>query len=220
YFEAFGLYADQFIPFNTFRSDEAWLGSWTVFFFAWFIGYGPMMAIFTARISRGRTIRELVLAVAIIAPVIATFWFTVVGGTGIFQELDIPGSVSMALDEAGPPAAMMAIAEQLPFGVIFGFLFLLATIIFVLTTTDSMSLTISMAISGDGNPPRSLRAFFAVLMGAVAIVLVSIGEGSINALQSFIVVTAVPVVFLLLTTCWTAPKVCKDLYEEHKEKGA
>src|SRR5699024_4554610 len=111
YFEAFCLYAYQFIRFNTFRSLEAWLGSWILFFFAWLIGYGPMMAIFTARISRERTIRELVLAVAIIAPVIATFWFTVVGGTGIFQELDIPGSVSMALDEAGPPAAMMAIAE-------------------------------------------------------------------------------------------------------------
>src|SRR5699024_10816789 len=166
------------------RSDEAWLGMWTVFFFAWFVGYGPMMAVFTSRISRGRTVRELVLAVAIIAPVIATFWFTVVGGTGIFQEIQLPGSVLTALDEEGPRAAMMAIAEQLPFGIVFGFLFLLATIIFVLTTTDSMSLSISMAISGDGNPPRWLRAFYALVMGLVAIVLVSIGEGSVNALQS------------------------------------
>lgn len=218
YFEAFGLYINEFISFNTYRGDEAWLGMWTVFFFAWFIGYGPMMAVFTSRISRGRTIRELVLAVAIIAPVITTFWFTVVGGTGIFQELQIPGSVSEALNEAGPPAAMMAITEQLPFGTIFGFLFLLATVVFVLTTTDSMSLTISMAISGDGNPPRWLRAFYALVMGLVAIVLVSIGEGSVNALQSFIVVTAVPVVLLLLTTFWTAPKVCKDMYENESHK--
>lgn len=219
YFEAFGLYVNEFISFNTYRGDEAWLGLWTVFFFAWFVGYGPMMAVFSARISRGRTIRELVLAVAIIAPVITTFWFTVVGGTGIFQELKVPGSVSTALNEAGPPAAMMAITEQLPFGVIFGFLFLLATIIFVLTTTDSMSLTISMAISGNGNPPRWLRAFYALVMGLVAIVLVSIGEGSVNALQSFIVVTAVPVVLLLLTTFWTAPKVCKEMYKDQQEKS-
>ncbi|MDY0395534.1 BCCT family transporter [Virgibacillus halophilus] len=95
---------------------------------------------------------------------------------------------------------MMAITEHLPFGMAFGFLFLLATIIFVLTTTDSMSLTISMAISGNGHPPRWLRAFYALVMGLVAIVLVSVGEGSVNALQSFIVVTAVPVVLLLLTT--------------------
>src|SRR5699024_6013652 len=109
FFESFGLYVNEFISFNTFRGDEAWLGGWTVFFFAWFIGYGPMMAIFTSRISRGRTVRELVIAVAVIAPVITAFWFTVVGGTGISLEIDAPGSISAALEEAGPPAAMMAI---------------------------------------------------------------------------------------------------------------
>lgn len=218
WFGAVELYVNDFISLNTFRGDEEWLGFWTVFFFAWFVGYGPMMALFTSRISRGRTIRELVIAVAVIAPVVTTFWFTVVGGTGIFQELNVPGSVSTALNEAGPPAAMMAITANLPLGTIFGFLFLLATTIFVLTTTDSMSLTISMAISGDGNPPRWLRVFFALLMGGVAAVLVSLGEGSINALQSFIVVTAVPVVLLLLTTFWTAPKVASEMYKEQNQK--
>lgn len=218
WFEAVGVYVNQFLELNSFRGDEAWLGGWTVFFFAWFIGYGPMMALFTSRISRGRTIRELVIAVAVIAPVVTTFWFTVVGGTGISLELDVPGSISDALEAAGPPAAMMAITENLPFSFIFGILFLLATTIFVLTTTDSMALTISMAISGDGDPPRWLRAFFAVVMGAVAIVLVSLGEGSVNALQSFIVVTAVPVVLLLLTTFWTAPKAAIALYKDQKSE--
>lgn len=218
FFEALGLYVNEFVSLNTFRGDEAWLGGWTVFFFAWFIGYGPMMALFTSRISRGRTIRELVLAVAVIAPVVTTFWFTVIGGTGISQEIDVPGSISTALEAAGPPAAMMAITQNLPLSTLFGALFLLVTTVFVLTTTDSMSLTISMAISGDGNPPRWLRAFFAILMGAVAVVLVSLGEGSVNALQSFIVVTAVPVVFLLLTTFYTAPKVARQMYKDQFEK--
>src|SRR5699024_11834144 len=44
FFEALGLYVNEFVSLNTFRGDEAWLGGWTVFFFAWFIGYGPMMA--------------------------------------------------------------------------------------------------------------------------------------------------------------------------------
>lgn len=69
---------------------------------------------------------------------------------------------------------MIAITEQLPLGTILGFLFLLATIIFVLTTTDSMSLTISMAITGSGDPPRLMRVFWAILMGAVATVLLTI----------------------------------------------
>src|SRR5699024_7868971 len=79
-------------------------------------GYGPMMVIFVARISRGRTIRQLVTAVSVIAPVIAPFWFTVVGGTGLFQEILNPGSVSEALNNNGPPAAMMATTDQVPYG--------------------------------------------------------------------------------------------------------
>src|SRR5699024_11118594 len=110
------------------------------------------------------------------------------------------------------------ITEQLPFGTIFGFLVLLATVIFVLTTTDSMSLTISMAISGNGNPPTWLRAFYALIMGVVAIVLVSICDYIVNALQCFIVVSAVPVVVLSLTTFLTAPKDCKELYAYQKKE--
>ncbi|MBP1971389.1 choline-glycine betaine transporter [Virgibacillus natechei] len=214
YLESFGLYVQNFFSMSTYRSDEAWLGAWTVFFFAWFIGYGPMMAMFVSRISRGRTIRELVTTVAVIAPVVATFWFTVVGGAGIFNELKNPGSISDALSSDGPPAAMIAIAEQLPFGTILGFLFLLATIVFVLTTTDSMSLTISMAITGNGNPSKALRVFWVLIMGLVATVLLTIGEDSVESLQSFIVVTAVPVSLLMLTTFWTAPRVSKALARE------
>ncbi|GGK05105.1 glycine/betaine ABC transporter [Lentibacillus kapialis] len=216
YLESFGIYVQNFISMNTFRSDKAWLGGWTVFFFAWFLGYAPMMAMFVSRISRGRTIREIVTAVAVIAPVVTTFWFTIVGGTGIFQEMQNPGSVSEALSNAGPPAAMIAIANQMPFGTIIGFLLLLTTIIFVLTTTDSMSLTISMAITGSGDPYKSLRVFWASLIGLVATVLIVIGESSIGALQSFIVVTAVPVSLLMLTTFWSAPRVCRKLYKEQK----
>lgn len=214
YLESFGVYVQNFISMNTFRSDGAWLGVWTVFFFAWFIGYGPMMAMFVSRISRGRTIRELVTTVAVIAPIVTTFWFTVVGGAGIFEEMKNPGSVSKALSSDGPPAAMIAIADQLPFGTILGFLFLLATIIFVLTTTDSMSLTISMAITGSGDPSKLMRVFWALIMGLVATVLLTIGEDSVESLQSFIVVTAVPVSLLMLTTFWTAPHVCKELAKE------
>ncbi|WP_234032337.1 BCCT family transporter [Lentibacillus cibarius] len=216
YLESFGMYVQNFISMNTFRGDKAWLSGWTVFFFAWFLGYGPMMAIFVGRISRGRTIREIVTAVAVIAPVVTTFWFTVVGGTGIFQEIANPGSVSEALASNGAPAAMVAITQQLPFGTILGFLFLIATIVFVLTTTDSMSLTISMAITGNGDPSKYLRVFWAILMGIVATVLLAIGESSISALQSFIVVAAVPVSLLLLTTFWTAPLVCRKLAREQQ----
>ncbi|SMB91302.1 Choline-glycine betaine transporter [Desulfonispora thiosulfatigenes DSM 11270] len=211
---AFGSYIQKFILLSTYRGDQGWLGSWTVFFWGWFLGYGPMMAIFISRISRGRTIRELIVAVAVIAPIISCFWFTVVGGTGIYYELLNPGIISGPLTDAGMPAAMIATTQQLPFGNIFGPAFLLLTILFVATTGDSMSFTISMAMTGEGNPPKFLRVFWAVVMGVIAAILLYIGNGGIDALQSFIVVTAVPVSFLMLPMLWLAPKVVGLLAQE------
>ncbi|PYZ99168.1 BCCT transporter [Alteribacter lacisalsi] len=211
---SYGVYLREFLPMSLYRDDPGWLAFWTVFFWGWFIGYGPMMAIFISRISRGRTIRELVVAVAVIAPVVTNFWFTVVGGTGIHLELLNSGSVSEPLNESGLPASMIAIVTQLPAGWFIAVAFLIVTVIFVATTSDSMSYTISMAVTGTGDPSSALRVFWAGIMGAVASVLLYIGEGSVNALQSFIVVTAVPVSFILLPLLWLAPRVASELAVE------
>ncbi|MFN2411332.1 MAG: BCCT family transporter, partial [Halomonas sp.] len=63
YLQGFGQYISSFFTMATMTSETApgwWMQWWTVFFFAWFIGYGPLMAIFVARISRGRTIRQMI----------------------------------------------------------------------------------------------------------------------------------------------------------------
>ncbi|RKL66317.1 BCCT transporter [Salipaludibacillus neizhouensis] len=207
----FGLYLGDYFELSLYRGDRDWLGYWTIFFWAWFIGFGPAMALFISRISHGRTVRELFLAVIIIAPLVTNFWFTVVGGSGIFFELQNPGSVGDALYEGGMPATMIAIATQLPFGTWVASAFLFVSIVFVATTTDSMAYSISMTVTGNDTPARSIRVFWAITMGAVAAVLLFIGEGSINALQSFIVFTAVPVSLILLPTLWLAPKVVKKM---------
>lgn len=211
FLEGFAQYVRDFVPLTLYRGDQEWLGSWTVFFFGWFLGYGPLMAIFVARISRGRTLRDLVISTAVIPPVATTIWFTVFGGTGIFFERRHPGLISSALDSSGMPAAVIAIADQLPFGRLITIGVLLLTITFVATTTDSMSYSIASAGTNDGEPATAARAFWGVLMGAAAATLIVIGDGGIDALQSFIVVTAVPVGFVMLPTIWTAPRVAKQM---------
>src|SRR5699024_10258185 len=63
-----GFYLQNFFAMSLFRGDTAWLGGWTIFFWGWFIGYAPMLIVFISRISRGRTIRELIVAVSIVSP--------------------------------------------------------------------------------------------------------------------------------------------------------
>ena len=209
-----GVYLSNFVAMATYRADTAWLDSWTVFFWGWFIGYGPAMAMFIARISNGRKIRELIIAVAIIAPIVTNFWFTIIGGTGLAFELANPGVISGPFEGFNMSAVLMTITQHIPAGFIVSVLFLILTTVFVATTGDSMTYTISMVMTGTDDPPTPLRIFWGVIMGVLAMILISIGSGGISALQNFIVVTAVPVSIILLPSLWIGPAIARSIARE------
>ncbi|WP_121173611.1 BCCT family transporter [Kushneria sinocarnis] len=207
FFDGFSSYLQHYIGLSLVRSDTGWLDWWTLFFWGWFIGFVPSMAMFVARISRGRTLRELVIAVAITAPIATNIWFAALGGSGLHYELLDPGSVSGPLQEGGLPAALLAVTTQLPLSVLIVPLVLLLTTIFVATTGDSMSYAMAMSVTGQASPATGIRIFWSLSFGVVAAVLLWMGEGGIDALQSFIVITAVPVSLLLLPLLWWGPQM-------------
>lgn len=214
YIQGVGSMLDNFIPMATYRGDEGWLSWWTVFFWGWFLGYGPMMAIFIARISRGRTIRQVVTTISILAPLVTCFWFTIVGGSGLAFEIATPGSVSTAFEGFNLPGVLLAVTDQLPLPMLVSILFLILTTVFIVTTGDSMTYTISVVISGETEPNAVIRTFWGVMMGVTALILISLGAGGISALQSFIVITAVPVSLILLPSLWNAPQIAIQMAKE------
>jgi choline-glycine betaine transporter len=213
FFEGMAVYLGNFFNLALYRGDAAlfgdpgWLGWWTVFFWGWFLGYGPLMAMFIARVSRGRSIRAIVIMLSIVAPIVTNFWFTIVGGTGIAFELETPNSVAAAFEGFNLPAALLAITQNLPMGFLVSLLFLVLTTIFVATTGDSMTYVISVAMSDEDRSSTAVRVFWGVAMGAMALILVSTGSGGVGKLQSFIVVTAVPVSLVLLPSLWDAVRI-------------
>ncbi|MEP4036701.1 BCCT family transporter [Pseudophaeobacter sp.] len=213
FFEGFATYLGNFFQMALFRGDAGvfgepgWLSWWTVFFWGWFMGYGPLMAMFIARVSRGRSIRSIIIMLSIIAPIVTNFWFTIIGGTGISMELAEPGTISKAFEGFNLPAALLAITNNLPMGFIISILFLILTTIFVATTGDSMSYVISATMSEGDNPPTAVRVFWGIAMGVMAVILISVGSGGVSKLQSFIVVTAVPVSLILLPSLWDALRI-------------
>ena len=64
-----------------------WQLDWSVFYWAWWIAFAPFVGMFIARISRGRTIREYVLGVAMVPALMCFIWFALAGGTAIQLEL-------------------------------------------------------------------------------------------------------------------------------------
>ncbi|PYG25046.1 BCCT family transporter [Pelagimonas varians] len=212
FFGGMQVYATHFFDMALYRGDAGlfgdagWLGWWTVFFWGWFMGYGPLMAVFIARISRGRSIRQIILTLSIMAPIITNFWFTIIGGSGIFFEIAEPGIISGPFEGFNLPAGLLAITQAMPMGMILSVLFLVLTMCFVATTSDSMSYVIASTMT-KGEPSTAMRAFWGLAMGVMALILISTGSGGIGKLQSFIVVTAVPVSLILLPSLWDALRI-------------
>ena len=188
-----GQYLAEFLPMSLYTGPDVagdWLGGWTIFYWAWWMSWSPFVALFIARISKGRSIRQTVAA-TLILPTLADFlWYGVIGGAGI--RFDVTG----VLQEHGLESAVFAIADHLPLTGLLAvvLIFLIAT--FFLTSANSAALALSMFVSGKETPGRNLRTFWGIALGAVAAVLA--GTGSLKVIQTASIATAFPLMFLLL----------------------
>ena len=127
-------------------------------------------------------------------------------------ELANPGSISGPLTASGESGALLAILGQLPLSWLLIPVGLVLVVLFMATSADSMSYAAAMVVSAQRTPPTLLRLFWALMIGTLTLVLLRIGTSlgdntSINALQAFIVITAVPVTPLVLLSLWTAPRL-------------
>lgn len=196
------------------REDEAWYHGWTVFYWAWWIAWSPFVGMFIARVSKGRTVREFVIAVLLIPTVITTVWMSSFGTTAIDQVVGNIGALSNGLTDKS--LAMFQMLNNLPFSSISSFLAIFLVVVFFVTSSDSGSLVIdSITAGGKHDAPVVQRIFWALMEGLVAIVLLYVGgKEALNALQAGSISTALPFTFILLVMCFS---LYKGLNEELKK---
>ena len=91
-------YMVNVIPMGLWTAEEAaakaWQSAWTVFYWGWWLAWAPFVGLFVARISKGRTMREFIIAVLFVPVLIILLWMSIFGGTAVYQELQLSGSVS------------------------------------------------------------------------------------------------------------------------------
>ena len=182
-------------------SDGEWLGGWTVFYWGWWISWAPFVGMFIARISRGRTIREFVAAVLLVPSVIGALWFTIFGDSAILRQRE---SGDMLVDGAvDTNTSLFQLLNGLPIATITSVLAIAVIVFFFVTSSDSGSLVIDILSSG-GNieTPKLTRVYWAFLEGIAAAVLLLVGgAGSLTALQTASIATAVPFSLVMVAAC-------------------
>ncbi len=192
------------MSFNTgvYDSDaSSWLGTWTIFYWAWWISWTPFVGMFIARISKGRTIRQFVVYVILVPSLVSFVWFAILGGTAIDLQLN-QGWDPPTTDggDIALEASLFDTLREFPLASITVALAVFLVAIFFVTGADAASIVMGMlSQNGVEEPRRWLVVFWGVATGAVAAVL--LWAGGLAALQTLVILVAAPFMLILIGMC-------------------
>lgn len=194
YFQNFFRLSLGQLPF----SDRSWLHSWTMVYWPWWIAWAPFVGTFIARISRGRTIREFVLAVLLVPSLFSFCWFAAFGTTGI-------GLVRGGLDLSSAiredvASALFVAFSHMPLGLVLSVLAMGLMSVFFITSADSAVYVLSMLTSrGQLDPPLWMRVVWGLVQSGIGATLLLMG--GIQSVQVVTIVAAFPFTVLVIGLC-------------------
>ncbi len=205
--QSLGNYLQNFVSltFSTSAfSGEAgvdWQSAWTTFYWGWWMSWAPFVGVFIARISRGRTVREFVTGVMLVPTLVTFLWFSVLGGTALYMQLNGVTDFVQGDGSVDVEGALFQMLAQLPGGAVLTIGAIILIAIFFITSADSGALVMGMlATGGQAEPKHWVRAFFAIITSLLAVALLL--AGGLNALQTAAISIALPFSIVLLLSCW------------------
>ena len=209
----------EFAFWNAAFTETQWQAWWTIFYWGWWISWSPFVGMFIARISKGRSVRELLLGVIILPSILCFLWMSVFGGSAIHLQMNGLRDVATAVNE-NVATALFDMLESFPLTGLVSFVGVLLLVSFFVTSSDSGSLVVDHLTSGGKlDSPKPQRVFWACMEGLVAIALL-IG-GGLSALQTAAVSIGLPFALILLIMCWSCKKAFDeelDLLESHYDE--
>ncbi|MGM7667053.1 BCCT family transporter [Microbacterium sp. A93] len=201
------------------QSMQDWLGTWTIFYWAWWVSWAPFVGMFIARISRGRTIRQFIVGVLLVPSAVSLIWFAIFGGgaIGIQERAEQAGDTGSQLAQIvdGAPdidfdLILFDMLGALPLPqvltiVVFAVTVILIAIFFV-TGADSASIVMgTLSERGTDDPSKKSIIFWGVAVGASAAAMLLAGGDvpaeALNGIKNITIVSALPFVTVMLLLC-------------------
>ncbi|MCK5884288.1 MAG: BCCT family transporter [Bacteriovoracaceae bacterium] len=180
---------------ETFQKSN-WQGSWTVFYWAWWISWSPFVGMFIARISKGRTVREFVVGVMIVPSFLSFIVLSIFGGSALYLQSNGIADISAAV-KSDISTALFVMLKNYPLTDLLSIIGIILVVVFFVTSSDSGSLVVDHLTSGGKlDSPIPQRVFWAIMEGVVAAVLLL--GGGLKTLQTATICTGLPFAIMLL----------------------
>ncbi|MBD8061360.1 choline BCCT transporter BetT [Oceanitalea stevensii] len=188
----------------------AWMGGWTLFFWAFWLAWGPFVGLFLARISRGRTLREFVIA-AITAPVLCDFFIVSIFGNSALSVV-MDGDMEFAqLAIDSPEQGWYALLDMFPGAAFLIGLATLSGMLFYLTSANSGAMVMANFSSTIPDPAQDgakwLRIFWALLTALLTVAMLV--AGGVTTMEYATLIFAFPVTIIAYLVMASFSKVLR-----------
>ncbi len=215
--DAIGFMSNNFIEMSLWTDSIGQSGfaeGWTAFYWAWWLALGPWMWIFTTRISRGRTLRQVMLGMVLAGSAGCFLYFGALGGYALDMQLTESMDLVATLADKGAPTVISDVVLSLPLGEVILFIWSIIAIIFLATTLDSSSYTLAatttIGLKEGENPARLYKLFWSVMLAAVPCTLLFAGA-PLGSFQALATMTATPIaIFTIIALISGAKWIFRD----------
>ena len=191
--------AQSFVRMNFWTdpfTDSSFVENWTIFYWAWWIAFAPYVGLFVTRISKGRTIRQVITGMMIWGSLGGWLFYMIMGNYGMFLELTGAVDVTGIIKSQSGEAAIVAILETLPLAAVAITAFSVIAIIFAATTYDSASYTLASSatlhLNAGDDPARWHRIFWAFALGVMPVALMLL-DAPLRPIQVILLVVSLPI---------------------------
>ncbi|MBE8126753.1 BCCT family transporter [Photobacterium damselae subsp. piscicida] len=204
-FFVMATWAEPFGGYGSF-ADTHFPQDWTTFYWAWWLVFAPSMGLFVARISRGRTIKQMVTGSIFFGSMGCFLFFMILGNYGLSLQLSGALDVVGILNAEGATKAIFSILEQLPFSTFVIAAFTVLCLIFTATTFDSISYILASVVQNNvtEEPMRWNRLFWAFALPFMPSVLLFMG--GLSTLQTAAIVGGLPLLVIAVMLMVSAVK--------------
>ncbi|MCO0861067.1 BCCT family transporter [Staphylococcus pasteuri] len=183
------------------RKESHFPQDWTIFYWSWWLVYAPFIGLFIARISKGRTLKEVVLGTMLYGTLGCVLFFGIFGNYAVYLQISGQFNVVDFLNHHSTESTIIEVMHQLPFPSLIIVLFLVSAFLFLATTFDSGSYILAAASQKKviGEPLRANRLFwaFALCLLPFSLMLVG-GERALEVLKTASILASVPLIVIFI----------------------
>lgn len=198
--------------------EADWKHSWTIFYWANWIAWAPVTALFLGKIAKGYTVKQFISFNFFWPAVFGILWMGIFGGSALGINEATGGILGPTLDHEGVQGVIYALLEQYPMAKLVSIVFLLIVFLSFVTAADSNTTAISelslKSTDGKPLPGKWTKLIWGIIIGMVAFITSGFGVDGIRILS---VIGGFPVLIILLLVAFGLIKLIYKSFQPYSE---